>query len=286
MKYLYKFYVNYLFYSGIFWGFITFTYDLSSNKFVPSKRLNVWNRVMTLITFSSLITTIYYIMIYLLKAKFYSFQEICFMCVNTSTLLIFLCILVITSNINEKFIEFASSSRKLFDSIGLSNKGQTEIIKSFTFTFVNDLAAYAIAFYLIVRTIKSNNESEIYLVILNYFVWKGLKNLTSLHIFAMIFATQLTKKINDDIDNLLSSMENKRKMTSKQAMVNFECIAILYEELITFAKSVHEQARFIVLITVVFNTQELVSGVSFICYFGIHIYMIYIFRYFSLSKSL
>ena len=176
MKNLFKFYLIYLFYFASFWGFVTFTYDLSSNKFVSSKRLNVWNRFITFIVFFSIVKTTQFSIAYLSSVEFLSFQRICFMCMDILTTLTLFYILVITS-FSEKFIKLANSSRKLLDSIVLSNNAKTEISKSFTFTFINDLAAYATVVYLIRRTIKEQNESDIYLVSLNFILWKGFKHM-------------------------------------------------------------------------------------------------------------
>lgn len=262
MNKLYKFYIMYLYYSGVFWGYATFSFDIHLNIFVSCKKLRIWSQIMALILFYTFISLSEVTLKYLKNAEFYSFKRISFLFMDTYTLVTFIYILVVTRCISKTFIKLSNFSKKLFDSVGLTTKAQREICKSFTFIFIIDMMAYVTILYMIMRSINEKIDSDLLVVVLSLFASKGLKHLTSIYIFGMLFATQLIKKINSDLENLLNSNFCKGKMASKKCVMSLECMGIFYAEIIKFAKSVHEACSFIILLTLIFNLQEFVYGVK------------------------
>lgn len=259
MKGLYKFYLLYLYYFGSFWGYVTFTYDESLHKFVPSRKMVIWNRIMTAAVFLTFVETIPLLFENALNTQVSSFRV--FRNDSASFLIIvaFLYILAISSSTNEKLIRLAGLSRSLYNSIGFLDDAETKISKSFTLIFLNDMGAYVTIIYLIKKHIELSDFHIMLLASMNYFLLMGFKLLTTSYIFALFSAAQLIRKINSDIDQVLTNNDT----ISIKSDAKLTRLAQLYEEVINFVKMIHSFVSFILLLTFLSNLQEILDGVSF-----------------------
>lgn len=259
MKNLYKYYLFYLYYVGVFWGYVTFTYDSSSNKFVSSKKRMIWNRVITFFVFYSFFKSSPILIKMLSSPKYFNFQDVFIFIETIAEKLCFLYILVVTSSINQHFLKLANRSEKLLGSVELQLNAQTEITKRYLIIFVNDIGAYLMICYIVSKSIGHANLTEISLEALCFCLILGFKHLQSSYIFVMLFAAQLIKKINRNIDQLLSTnLKGVGKMESKNCAISLEHQAILYEEVIKFVQKIHSLASFMYFFSIVSNMREIV----------------------------
>lgn len=264
MKNLFRFYFLYLYYFGAFWGYRTFIYDFSTNKFVHKKKLIIWNRFVTLVLLYSFVKTLAFEMKLLANPEFFTFQMHCAMLLSLTEKMYYIYVLVIIITINQKFLHLAKLSEKLLGSVELSLNDQIEITKKFSLIFLNDIGAYCMVSYLFVRTIGTVDVFQLILVFINYCLIMGFKHITSAYIFTILLTSQVIKTITRNLGTIINrKLEDIGKMESKNLVISLQHQAILYEETIKFGRSVHSLYSFIFLLIIWANLQEVVYGVFF-----------------------
>ena len=222
----------------------------------------IWNRVITLLAFYSIFKTLPILINILSNPKNFTLQTVFILIETIAEKMCFIYILVMTSSINQNFLKLANRLEKLIGSVELLPNAQIEITKNFTIIFLNDIGAYLMICYFIARLIGIMNLSRISLEVINYSLIMGFKHLTSSYIFVMLCAAQLIKKINDNLDNLLSkNRKSIGKMDSKTYAINLEHQAILYEEVVKFVQEIHSLLSFMYFLSIVSNMREIVYGV-------------------------
>ena len=250
MKNLFYFFLFYFYYFGILWGYVTFTYDSNLNKFVTSQKLIIWNRIMTLIVFLTFIKMTLFMIGNWSNSNVFKISVIRDDIPVLISIAIYFYVLAISSNINQKFLKLINFSRIFFVSINLSDYDQKEITKKFILIFINDVLAYVVVFYLIKTIVGGMGFSRVPIVIMTYILILGFKLLTTSYIFALLTAAQLISKINRDVNLVL-----QRKLE------NLAKLALLHDEVIEFVRSIHSFSTFLLLVTFLSNSQEVVDGV-------------------------
>lgn len=262
MNTFYRLFSWYVINFAIIWGFITFTYNYSKNKCEVSKKLMIWNRVMTFITTAVLFTHSILLYHILQESGQLSFT-IHFRNFVTIVRLVYFCFtLLVTCRINQSITTLVNSVIKLQNCIKLPEKAYKEISWSYSPIFCIDGLALLFIVYFTMVTIGMMNWSRIVVSYPGFWLTIGFKHIISSYIFAVLLASQLIKQTNAEIVNILYNKDiSSEKMATKNCAVSLENQAILYEEVMNFVKRLHSTTSFNTTLTILTNMQEIVKSV-------------------------
>ena len=266
MSFLYRIYLLYLFYSGIFWGYVTFTFNATTNRFEASRKLIFWNRFMTI--FFIPLVGLQLISLYH-KLTYESIFELIYVLADLMIrLLIFSSTLYITCNINNNVFKLITLARELQRSINLPQNAYKFMSQIYTNVFLLDISVTFLVIHLtkdVLATYTSKMNFQLLISLPNLWLFIGVKLIISSYIFALNFSAELIKKINDDISGILRNIEItgkvSHKMKCKNSAVDLDHYAILYAEVVKFVQEIHSIASFNNMITLLCNLENIVKTV-------------------------
>ena len=254
-KMLFQIYVTFFNYFGIIFGFVTFTLDSTVNKCKISRKLILWNRVMTIIVLTMLISSPLYLNDVKSAEQQLKFNRITENIFSLTRLLVTLSVLVFTSLIKKRFLHLVNSALKLKSAVNLPESAYVDISKSYFNVFCLDIGVLLVIFYVTYQT-RYFALNKLLIGLPNLWIIYGFKLLISSYIFMLHFAAQLVKKINKDV---ISLSQEKDSSSKKYNCTNLENQAMLYEEVIKFVQELHSTATFNTMMTLLGNMHDIVN---------------------------
>ena len=195
MYFLFKFQLFYLFYFGIIWGYVTFLFNSQVNKFIETKRLLIWNRIMTILVLALCSLNFYVIF----QNTPIDFESLSGSVVNLLLNSFYCKKLIKTCHVQKIPQELANLALKLQISLNFSEKTYKKLSTEFINIFIIDMGAIVIVLNVAVGSIGKFDMMHSLIVYSFLFFTVGTKLLISSYIFLLNFATQLMENLNSNL---------------------------------------------------------------------------------------